>query len=188
MSQPLFVFGGRRWIHFGMSNCPHLSKALALAYGPLHVVLFPVLWNVQSCVQPAKARRAIYSKAGGVCTSRSEVHFRKASRPILRSLLERLSCCKCEQCAKVDPKISLISVRKRSTNCSRVQRSQAAGPIQVKFDGRESETIPASKKQHSGRHRVRLVGSCSVFQNLVVATQCTSQKPLAETAPAGLVD
>ena len=149
-----------------MSNCPHLSKALALAYGPLHVVFFPVLWNVQSCAQPAKARRAIYSKAGGVCTSRSEVHFRKASRPILRSLLERLSCCKCEQCAKVDPKISLISVRERSTNCTRAQRSQTAGPIQVKYDGRESETIPASKKQHSGRHRVRLVGSCSVFLKL----------------------
>ena len=50
MSQPLLVFGGRRWIHFGMSNCPHLSKALASAYGPLQVILFPVLWSVQSCV------------------------------------------------------------------------------------------------------------------------------------------
>ena len=48
-----------------MSNCPHLSKALASAYGPLQVVLFPVLWNVQSCMQPAKARRAIYNKVGG---------------------------------------------------------------------------------------------------------------------------
>ena len=73
---------------------------------------------------------------GGGCTSRSEVHFRKASRPILRSFLARLRCCNCEQCAKVDPKISLIPVRERSTSCSRVQCSQAAGPIHVKSGGR----------------------------------------------------
>ena len=146
-----------------MSNCPHLSNALASAYGPLQVILFPVLWNVQSCRQPAKARRAIYSKVDGVHTSRSEVHLRKASRPILRNLLDRLSCCRCKQCAKVDPNISLISVRERSTNWSCRQRSQAAGPIHVKSGGRESETIPASKKQHSGRHLVKFVGSYSVF-------------------------
>ena len=63
------------------------------------------LSNVQSCRQPAKAPRAIYSKVGGVRTSRSKVHLKKASRPILRNLLERLSCCKCKQSAKVDPKI-----------------------------------------------------------------------------------
>ena len=36
------------------------------------------------------------------------------------------------QCAKVDPRISLGSVRERSTRCNRLQFSQAAGPIQVK--------------------------------------------------------
>ena len=48
----------------------------------------------------------------------------------------------------------------RSTRCR--QRSQAAGPIHVKFGGRDSETIPASRKQHSGRQRVKFAGSYSV--------------------------
>ena len=71
-------------------------------------------------MHPEKARWAIYSKAGGVCTSRNEEHSKKASCPIRRSLLERLSCSKCEQCAKVDPKIAVRSVRERSTRCSRL--------------------------------------------------------------------
>ena len=37
------------------------------------------------------------------------------ARPICRSLLATLSRSNCEECAKVDPKISLISVRERST-------------------------------------------------------------------------
>ena len=84
------------------------------------------------------------------------------ARPICRSLLATLSRSNCEECAKVDPKISLISVRERSTNCNRLQSSQAAGPIQVKSAGRCDETILASKKQHSGRHRVKFAGSYSV--------------------------
>ena len=54
--------------------------------------------------------------------------------------------------------ISVTSVFERSTSCSCRQRSQAAGPIHVKFGGRDSEVIPASRKQHSGRHRVKLAG------------------------------
>ena len=92
-----------------------LSKALDSAYGPLHVVLASGLCKAQSCMHPANARRATYSTAGGACTSRSDEQFKKASCPMRRSLLARLSRSSCEQCAKVDPKISLISVRERST-------------------------------------------------------------------------
>ena len=84
-----------------------------------------------------------------MCTSRNEMHFRKASRPIRRSLLARLSCSKCEQCAKADPKISLRSARERSTRCNRLQFSQAAGPIQVKSGGRSNRTIPTPRKHPS---------------------------------------
>ena len=37
----------------------HLSKALGRAYVLRHVLLFPCLRTARSCVQPAKARRAI---------------------------------------------------------------------------------------------------------------------------------
>ena len=121
---------------------------------------------MQSRVHPAKARRATYSRAGGACTSRSDAQFKKASRPMRRSLMARLSCSNCEQCAKVDPKISLITARERSTVCSRLQSSHAAGPIQLKSAGRCNETIPASRKQHSGRQRFKFAGSYSVFSKL----------------------
>ena len=95
-------------------------------------------------MQPAKARLAIYSSVGGTLTSFSEVHLRKASCSILRSLCGSLRCCKCLQCAKAEPIISV--------NCR--HRSQAAGPIHVKSGGRDSDVIPASRKQHSGNHLV----------------------------------
>ena len=59
--------------------------------------------------------------------------------------------------------ISIISVRERSTNCSCRQRSQASGPIHVKSGGRVSEVKPASRKQHSGKQRVKLAGLYSDF-------------------------
>ena len=43
--------------------------------------------------------------------------------------------------------ISVTSVLERFTCCSCRQRSQAAGPIQLKFEGRDREVIPASRKQ-----------------------------------------
>ena len=52
--------------------------------------------------------------------------------------------------------ISVTSVIERSTSCNCRQRSQAAGPIHVKFGGRDNEVIPASRKQHSGGQRVKL--------------------------------
>ena len=143
-----------------------MSKALDSAYVPLQVVLVSGLWSVQSCAQPAKARRATYNKAGGACTSLSDVQFRKASRPMRLTLLARLSRSSCEQWAKVDPKISLTSVRERSTDCNRLQSSHAAGPIQLKSAGRCNDTIPASRKQHSGRQRYKFAGSYSVCSKL----------------------
>ena len=165
MSQPLLVFGGRKRIHFGVSNCPHLSKALASAYVPLQVVLFPVLWNVRSCVQPAKARRAKYNKVGGVRTSRSEVHLRKASRSILRNLLERLSCCRCKQCAKVDPNISLTSVRERST--LKLQTALAgcrSNPREVWWQGERDD--PGLQETALGQASRQICGSYSVCSKL----------------------
>ena len=107
-------------------------------------------------MQPAKARLAIYSSVGGTLTSFNEVHLRKVSCSIMRSLRGSLGCCRCLQCAKAEPMISVTSVLERSTSCSCRQRSQAAGPIH--FGGRDSEVIPASRKQHSGRQRVKLAG------------------------------
>ena len=53
------AFGGKKRSHLGLSSCSHFSKALIRAYVPLQVVLFPVLQNVRSCAQPAKARLAV---------------------------------------------------------------------------------------------------------------------------------
>ena len=44
---------------------------------------------------------------------------------MMRKFRERLSCCSCEQCAKVEPKISMTFVWDKS-----------AVPILVKSDGR----------------------------------------------------
>ena len=86
--------------------------------------------------------------------------MRKASCRIILSTPGSFNVCKCLQCAKVPPMISVISVRERSTNCSCIHRSQAPGPIQLKSGGRVNAVKPASMKQHSGKHRrpaVRMV-------------------------------
>ena len=58
------------------------------------------------------------SKAGGVCISTKEVHRKKASRQMRLTVFANLRCCSWEQCAKVPPKISLMSVCEMSTVCS----------------------------------------------------------------------
>ena len=63
--------------------------------------------------------------------------------------------------------ISVILVRERSTSCGCIHRSQAAGPIQVKSGGRVREVRPASRKQHSGKQRVRPCGLYSVSSRLI---------------------
>ena len=68
---------------------------------------------------------------------------------MMRKFRERLSCCSCEQCAKVEPKISMTSVWDKSTVCSCWQLTHAAVPVLLKSDGRWSATTPASKKQQS---------------------------------------
>ena len=75
-------------------------------------------------------------------TSCSEVHLRKASCSMMRKFREGLSCCGCEQCAKVEPKISMTSVWDKSTVCSCWQLTHAAVPILLKSDGRQSATTP----------------------------------------------
>ena len=118
----------------------------------------------------------MYSKAGGVCTSRNEEHSRKASCPIRRSLLERLSCSKCEQRAKVDPQIAVRSVRERSTRCSRLQLSQAAGPTKLKSHGQSKWSIPDPRKHPSGTYRVQFAGLASVFSKQTCLSALTSFK------------
>ena len=56
---------------------------------------------------------------------------------MIRKFRESLRCCNCEQCAKVEPSVSVMSVRDRSTICSCWQRAQAAGPTQLKSGGRD---------------------------------------------------
>ena len=50
----------------------------------------------------------------------------------------------------------------------------------------ESETIPASKKQRSGKHLVTLVGSHSVCSKLSCRNALHFSKPVAKIAPAGV--
>ena len=76
------------------------------------------------------------------------------------------SCCSCEQCAKVPPRISLISVCEMSTTRNLLQCSHAAGPIQLKSAGKNNDSIPASKKQPWGMSRFKLVGSYSALSKL----------------------
>ena len=157
--------GGRKGSHGGFSNRSHLSKALTRAYVPLQVVIFPVCRMCEVARNQQKHAEQCRAELLG-CRPLSEAQWRNASCSIRLNLLERLSVCSCEQCAKVDPRISTMSARDRSTIWSRLQRSQAAGPTHVKSGGRESETMPASKKQHSGKLRSGLVGSCSVLSKL----------------------
>ena len=123
--------------------------------------------SVHSCVQPANARLSIKSKAGGVCSSPREVQFRRASRPMRLTALASRSCCSCEQCAKVPPRTSLISVCEMSTIRNLLQCSHAAGPIQLKKAGKNNDSIPASKKQPSGMERIQNGGI--VFRSLKIA-------------------
>ena len=96
-------------------------------------------------------------------------------------LLERLSCSKCEQCAKVDPIIAVRSVRERSTRCNRLQFSQAAGPTKLKSDGRSNWAIPDPRKQLSGVQRVRFAGSTSVLSKLTCRSALHLSKACGET-------
>ena len=102
------------------------------------------------------------------CPARSHFgHFSESDRAVctpqkLLSAPGSFNVCKCLQCAKVPPMISVISVRERSTNCSCIHRSQTLGPIQLNSGGRVNAVKPASMKQHSGKHRVGPFGWCSV--------------------------
>ena len=49
------------------------------------------------------------------CRPLSEAQCRNASCSVRLNLLDRLSVCSCEHCAKVDSRISTMSVRDRST-------------------------------------------------------------------------
>ena len=109
----------------------HICQRHLVGHVPRHVLLFPCLRIARSCVQPAKARRAMCSR-DGVETSCGEVHLRKASCSMILKLRERQSCCNCEQCAKAEPKISSTSAWDRSTVCSCWQLAQAAEPVLLK--------------------------------------------------------
>ena len=85
---------------------------------------------------------------------------------MIRKFRERLSCCSCEQRAKVEPKISMTSVWDKSTVCSCWQLAQAADPILLKSGGRKSATMPASRKQQSGKHRFGYAGPHSDIPKL----------------------
>ena len=124
---------------------------------------------------------------GGVCSSPNDVQFRRASRPMRLTVLASRICCSCEQCAKVPPKISLISVCEMSTDRNCLQCSHAAGPIQLKSAGKNNDSIPASKKQPSGMERYRLVGSYSVLSKLSCCKELHFSR-LAEIAPVAPAD
>ena len=102
-----------------------------------------------------------------VGTSCREVHLRKASCSMSLKLRERQSCCNCEQCAKAEPKISSTSAWDRSTVCSCWQLAQAAEPILLKSVGKASATMPASRKQQSGKHRFGCAASGSGMPKLM---------------------
>ena len=82
-----------------------------------------------------------------------------------------------------------MPVRDRSTICNCWQRAQAAGPTQMKSGGRESETIPASRKQHSGKHLFGFAGSLLfLFHVEVTQGRALFEKLEAEIALEGLMD
>ena len=115
-------------------------------------ILLESAYCLQQRMAPCKA---------GVETSCREVHLRKASCSMILKLRERQSCCNCEQCAKAEPKISSTSAWDRSTVCSCWQLAQAAEPILLKSVGKASATMPASRKQQSGKHRFGCAASGS---------------------------
>ena len=85
-------------------------------------------------------------------TSCSEVHLRKASCSMIRKFRGRLSCCSCEQYAKVEPKISMTSVWDKSTVCSCWQLTHAADPILLNLAAGIARQcrLPGSSKHRFG--------------------------------------
>ena len=134
MSQPLFVFGGRHW-----------PQRMA----PSTSFFFPLMCKV-ACPQRLEQ-----------CTARLAGCAPLAAKCISETLSSHLRICKCEQCAKVDPNISLISARERSTEAA----GRRSNPCEV-VAGRARRSQPPRN-----RHLVRFAGSYSVFEIRAPATK-----------------
>ena len=92
----------------------------------------------------------VFNRAGGTCTLRSQCISKKASRPMRGSLLARLSRSNCEQCAKVDPKISLRSVRERSTLANAHNTGGRSHPVKSPFANVTSQSQPPRNSTQTG--------------------------------------
>ena len=108
----------------------------------------------------------------GVEASCSEVHLRKASYAVILSL-----------------------GRINSLSCWRL--AQAVEPILLKSVGKASVTMPASRKQQSGKHRFGWASSCALpchgatlfggFSAEMLATEASSTRGIWPTVASGLL-
>ena len=73
------------------------------------------------------------------------------------------------------------------SSCSCRQRSQAAGPIHVKFGGRTVRLFAPQGSSTLAGNVSNWQGCTRTVPNRGVAMQCISRKPWASTLPAGLV-
>lgn len=95
-------------------------------------------------------------------------------------------CSKCEQCAKVDPHIAVISVPKRSTLCNRLQFSHVAGPTKLKSAVNSKCSMPDPRKHPSGIYRVQFKVWASVCSKLPEC-KTTLESMRGRPGPAGPV-
>ena len=92
----------------------------------------------------------MYCSSVGITSSRSDVQQRKASLPIRCSFGGSHMSAKATQCAKVNCQMAVISVHMRLTSTSRLQFSQAFGPMLRKSHGRQRLSMPDPQKLPSG--------------------------------------
>ena len=91
----------------------------------------------------------MYCSSVGITSSRSDVQQRKASLPIRCSFGGSHMSAKATQCVKVNCQVAVISVL-MLTSTSRLQFSQALGPMLRKSHGRQRLSMPDPQKLPSG--------------------------------------
>ena len=128
-----------------------------------------------------------YRSSVGITSSRSDVQQRKASLPIRCSFGGSHMSAKATQCAKVEFQMAVISVHMRLTSTSRLQFSQAFGPMLRKSHGRQRLSMPAPQKLPSGSVRDLLVLSVAKLINVSVRQLSKAKGPSCAPGARSLV-
>ena len=86
---------------------------------------------------------------------------------------------------RLTPQMAVKSVRERSTLCSRLQFSHAAGPKKLKSAGKSNCSMPDPRKHPSGTQGMQFQGSGSFFSKLICRSARHFSKARGETCAFG---